>query len=121
MAFRRHLDNADPKGPPERAPAVAAPRGLEAYSFSINSDDYLVLTFPVQEGGADPPSDGLTSSECAVLALVLGGHSNAEVARVRGTSVRTIANQLGAIYRKLGVGSRRELRARQRSRTRVAK
>ena len=66
-------------------------------------------------------SQGLTSSECAVLTLVLGGHSNAEVARVRGTSVRTIANQLAAIYQKLGVGSRRELGARQRSRAGVAK
>ena len=30
---------------------------------------------------------------------------------MRGTSVKTIGNQLHAIYRKLGVGSRHELAA----------
>jgi DNA-binding CsgD family transcriptional regulator len=121
MAFCRYVNCSDPSAPPERAPDVAAPEGLEAYSFHVDSDDYVLFAFAVPEGGGGPASQGLTSSECAVLTLVLGGHSNAEVARVRGTSVRTIANQLAAIYQKLGVGSRRELGARQRSRAGVAK
>lgn len=31
------------------------------------------------------------------------GHSNAEIARARGTSARTVANQLAGLFRKLGV------------------
>jgi DNA-binding CsgD family transcriptional regulator len=41
----------------------------------------------------------------------LAGLSNAEVAIRRGTSPRTIANQLASVLRKLGVGSRYELAA----------
>ena len=122
MDFRRRGNDSDPRVPPEGdAPKVAVPEGLEAYSFGIGSDSYVLLTFPAPEDAVVPTGDGLTSSECAVLALVLGGQSNAEIARARGTSVRTIANQVAAVYQKLGVGSRRELGARQRSRTRVAK
>ena len=51
----------------------------------------------------------LTPAEHAVAIDVLAGLSNAEVARKRGRSRRTIANQLAAIYRKLGIHSRVEL------------
>jgi DNA-binding CsgD family transcriptional regulator len=39
------------------------------------------------------------------------GQSNAAIAKARGTHVRTVANQLAALFRKLGVASRAELRA----------
>ncbi len=39
----------------------------------------------------------------------LRGASNQDIARTRGVSVRTVANQLAAVYRKLGVRSRAEL------------
>jgi DNA-binding NarL/FixJ family response regulator len=39
------------------------------------------------------------------------GLSNAAIARARGRSPRTIANQLQSIYRKLGVASRAEMTA----------
>lgn len=51
----------------------------------------------------------LTRAERDVVRLVLEGRSNAEIALTRGTSPRTVANQLQAIYAKLHVGSRREL------------
>lgn len=54
----------------------------------------------------------LTAAEGQVARLVMEGLSNREIGRRRGSSVRTIVNQLARIYRKLGVGSRRELRAR---------
>jgi DNA-binding CsgD family transcriptional regulator len=54
----------------------------------------------------------LTFSERAVVELVMQGLSNREMALARGVSVQTIANQLTIAYRKLGVQSRRELRAR---------
>lgn len=85
------------------------PEDLEGHSFKIGVDECAVLTFPVAPGrwqstGMAP----LTASERDVAARVLRGQSNAAIARDRGTSPRTIANQLAAIYSKLGVRSRRE-------------
>lgn len=54
----------------------------------------------------------LTAAEQDVALLILRGLSNAAIARVRGTSVRTVANQVAAILDKVGVGSRLELCAR---------
>lgn len=51
----------------------------------------------------------LTSTELEIAHDVLSGFSNAEIARRRGTAVRTIANQVASIYRKLRVRSRLEL------------
>jgi DNA-binding CsgD family transcriptional regulator len=54
----------------------------------------------------------LTKGERSVIDLALSGLTNAAIARQRRSSPRTIANQLAAAYQKLGVGGRRELRAR---------
>lgn len=73
----------------------------------------FVLSFPVA-----PRSGSLTAlpaGQREVATLVLEGRSNREIAALRATSVRTVANQLAAIYRKLGVRSRAELAARLRS------
>jgi DNA-binding CsgD family transcriptional regulator len=51
----------------------------------------------------------LSESEQQIVLTLLEGRSNAEIAEARGTSVKTVANQLQAVYRKLGVGSRDEL------------
>lgn len=51
----------------------------------------------------------LSPSERGVFERLLVGESNLEIARARGTSPRTVANQVVAIFRKTGVGSRREL------------
>ena len=53
----------------------------------------------------------LTDSELHVARLVLDGWANAQIANSRGVSTRTVVNQLKAIYTKLGVHSRRELKA----------
>lgn len=55
--------------------------------------------------------DSLTASEREVVGLVAQGLSNEEIGRSRGRSARTVANQLAAVYRKLGVFSRTELLA----------
>jgi DNA-binding CsgD family transcriptional regulator len=54
----------------------------------------------------------LTQAEREVAESVVRGLANAEIARARGTSVRTVANQMRTLFEKLGVGSRGELRAR---------
>jgi DNA-binding NarL/FixJ family response regulator len=51
----------------------------------------------------------LTASERAVVQLAIRGHSNHEIARLRRSALRTVANQLHAGFEKLGVRSRREL------------
>ncbi len=53
----------------------------------------------------------LTPAERRIVELIASGLSNRVVADARGCTPRTIANQLTAAYRKLGISSRRELRA----------
>jgi DNA-binding NarL/FixJ family response regulator len=54
----------------------------------------------------------LSPSERAVAAATLAGASMRAVALARGSSVRTVGNQLGSCYRKLQVSGRRELMAK---------
>lgn len=54
----------------------------------------------------------LTEAERDVALAVARGLSNAEIAKTRGASPRTIANQVAAILKKLGVSSRVALAAR---------
>lgn len=51
----------------------------------------------------------VSEAELRVVRLVLEGHSNAEVAARLFLSKRTIDTHLTNVYRKLGIGSRREL------------
>lgn len=51
----------------------------------------------------------LTAAERQVVAEITRGASNAQIAAARGTTVRTVANQLQRIFVKLGVHSRAEL------------
>lgn len=53
----------------------------------------------------------LTASEREVLARAAAGESDEQIASARGSARRTVANQLRSAYEKLGIGSRRELRA----------
>jgi DNA-binding CsgD family transcriptional regulator len=51
----------------------------------------------------------LTEAERTVARLAADGMTNHEIARTRGTSVRTTANQMAGILRKLGVASRADI------------
>lgn len=102
-------------GPPvERASfGFSTPDDLDAHSFQIGSDEYVLLSFTVAtEGPRKDALHGLTPSERDIVALALQGQPNAAIASARGRSSRTIANQLATIYGKLGVRSRRELAAK---------
>ncbi len=62
--------------------------------------------------GSAPVIPGcLSAAEREVVEGALRGESNAEIARRRGRSARTIANQLASAYRKLRVASRTEIAA----------
>lgn len=53
--------------------------------------------------------DALTAAERDVLELVGQGLTNAEIARMRSRSARTIANQVASLLRKTGSPTRRKL------------
>jgi DNA-binding CsgD family transcriptional regulator len=91
---------------------LTAPSGLTAHSFVLDAEEFVLLAFPLPAPlpGAVAEAD-LTPSERAVLSLLESGAKSAEIARARQTSPRTVTNQIAAIYRKLGVSSRRELLA----------
>ena len=60
------------------------------------------------EYAGEEASDLLTERETAVLKMAAKGMSNNDIAEELHLSVRTIESHLGAIFNKLGVGSRTE-------------
>jgi DNA-binding NarL/FixJ family response regulator len=50
----------------------------------------------------------LSGAEYAVAGLLVEGKSYAEMALLRGTSVRTVANQVASVFQKVGVSGRSE-------------
>lgn len=82
-----------------------APRDLSCRVIRSHGAELAVLSFT-------PSSEGrLTEAERDVALAVARGLSNGQIAKARGASARTIANQLAAIMKKLGVSSRVELAA----------
>lgn len=83
------------------------PRDLQMTCL-CKSGEYAVLSFSLSPLKL-PQS--FSRAECEVAAAIALGCSNAAIARQRGTSVRTVENQIYGIFRKLGIGSRNELAA----------
>jgi eukaryotic-like serine/threonine-protein kinase len=86
---------------PARAESASGPRVLP---FRLGGARFAVI---IEEPSKGP--DGISNAEREIVRLLRSGLSNAEIARIRGTSVRTVANQVSALMRKLGAGSRLEL------------
>jgi DNA-binding NarL/FixJ family response regulator len=86
-----------------------APLGLSASRLRIGGDDFAVLEWPL---GPACLHAGLTRAEQEVLEAISAGLTNREIAGRRGTSERTVANQVAHLLRKVGAGSRHELVAR---------
>jgi DNA-binding CsgD family transcriptional regulator len=84
---------------------ASVPIDLQASVIELGSGSYILLSF-FRDASAE--SAVLTDAERQVALAILAGRSNAEIARIRGTSPRTIANQVAHIFRKLGVKSRSE-------------
>ncbi len=85
------------------------PTDTRVNRFELADEDLVVVSVPLER---DAEVERLGKAERAVAALVLRGLGNEAIARVRGTSVRTVANQLASLFRKLGVSSRVQLAAR---------
>jgi DNA-binding CsgD family transcriptional regulator len=71
-------------------------------------EELLVLSEPVTSAVAA----SLTPVELEVARAIVQGASNAEIARMRGTAVRTVANQVASILRRLGARSRAHVAAK---------
>lgn len=89
---------------PNDTPRVPVPPGMVAYELDVAGEQIVLFVWQSEES-----SQPLASGEREVLQLVLEGHSNAEIGAARGTSARTVANQVASLLRKLGARSRFEL------------
>lgn len=78
-------------------------------TFNVDDSVLAVVTVPLATGSH---LSKLTPVERHVASLAAEGLSNAAIGRGRGTSERTVANQMASIMRKLKVGSRYQLAAR---------
>lgn len=90
-------------------PQVSPPEALRVTELDLSEGPLLVLSYPLHGSLA---LERLSECEAAAVLLARTGISNREIARIRATSVRTIANQLASAYRKLGGASRACLKAR---------
>jgi DNA-binding CsgD family transcriptional regulator len=90
-------------------PALPVPDDLEAAALPTLAPEFVLLSWPLRSPTMG--ADGLSPAEGEVARLAVAGYGNEEIARARGRAVRTVANQLASVYRKLGVGSRVELAA----------
>ena len=75
---------------------------LQARLAAIVSDQTFVARM-------EDPWDRLTPAELEVVTMLASGLTNAEIARDRGTSTRTVETQIHRTYQKLGVSSRTRL------------
>ncbi|HEV8550748.1 MAG TPA: helix-turn-helix transcriptional regulator [Polyangiaceae bacterium] len=73
-------------------------------TFAHEGEEYRVYSVP----RPDPATiDTLSSAEREVVRLVVERRSNAEIASLRSTSVRTVANQVNSVIHKLRVDGRK--------------
>jgi DNA-binding NarL/FixJ family response regulator len=73
----------------------------------------LTVLPPTTLAAAQAGPEVLTPREAEVLELLQTGRSNAEIAQILHVGVETVRTHVRRVYRKLGVRTRRELRARQ--------
>lgn len=95
--------------------AFFAPCGLRAKlaEVAISGEKLLVGAYPLVN---KRQVEKLTDAEREVVAQLVAGSTNSDIANRRGTSENTVANQVHAIFSKLGVRSRAELAARLHAR-----
>ncbi len=94
--------------------AFFAPSGLRATlaESAVRGDTLMIGAYPLIH---KDHVGKLTDAERSVLASLLAGSTNRDIAHRRDCSEHTVANQMQAIFRKLGVRSRSELAVRLQS------
>jgi DNA-binding CsgD family transcriptional regulator len=93
-------------GDADRDDVVPAPPGLAATIAGFGPAERLHLHYRWPAPRLPPT---LSNTERSMVLDIVGGASREDLALSRGTSPRTVANQLASIFRKLRVGSRVEL------------
>jgi DNA-binding NarL/FixJ family response regulator len=88
---------------------IPLPTDLTTAELTFEGRTYVVLSYPTGGSGIER---AISPAELGVARCVAAGASNAEIAAVRGTSVRTVANQISSILRKTGLSSRCDLARR---------
>jgi DNA-binding NarL/FixJ family response regulator len=83
------------------------------HAIHLASRGLTVLPPATMDGANQVVPEPLTPREADVLELLQGGQSNAEIAQALHVSIETVRTHVRRIYRKLGLRTRRELRARQ--------
>ncbi|MBI2390673.1 MAG: helix-turn-helix transcriptional regulator [Deltaproteobacteria bacterium] len=107
-----HLATAmDKLGVPTRADLARVWAGANAMPVEAAAplDDHERLAVAAADIGERADDPRLNETERGIVAAILRGESNAAIAQARGTSPRTVANQIARMFKKLGVGSRAEL------------
>lgn len=87
-------------------------RSVRVSEIVVGGERLVVLSHALDAPSGSSFGDALTPAEAEVAGLACAGLTNAEIAARRGSSVRTVANQIAAVLRKTGAVSRRELAAR---------
>ena len=108
-ALRRDGRAAEAREPLGAALALA--RDCGALALAEQAYDELTATGARPRKILRTGADALTASERRVAQLAVDGMSNRDIAQALFVTVRTVETHLSHVYRKLGIGSRRELPA----------
>lgn len=111
-----HLSNASAKlGLHTRTAIIQTRAALTRQDPSDTSVAYIERSgkrFAIVAMPTKPPLPAsLSPAEREVVTLAFAAQSNAAIARTRGVSTRTVANQIASAMKKLGVGSRADMAA----------
>jgi DNA-binding CsgD family transcriptional regulator len=108
-ALRRDGRSAEAREPLGAALALA--RECGALALAEHAYEELVATGARPRKILRTGADALTATERRVAQLAVDGMSNRDIAQALFVTVRTVETHLSHAYRKLGIGSRRELPA----------
>ena len=78
---------------------------LRITELEVGEERLVVLSFPL---ASYQLPETLTEAEYEIGLALLQGKSNREISDLRGTSERTVANQIASIFRKMDVSTRAE-------------
>ena len=103
--------------PPRRVPAILVMAAKASRGVAVEGDARVSPLHEVERSYRivsvqrldDRLSDELTPAESYVVRGVVEGRGHADIARARGCSPRTVANQLAAAFQRLKVSGRAEL------------
>jgi DNA-binding NarL/FixJ family response regulator len=107
-ALRRTNKNAASREPLKAGLELAHLCGAERLAARAMQELHTMGARPRREMVSGP--DALTSAEARVAHMAAEGMTNKEIAQALFVTAKTVENQLGAVFRKLFVGSRDELR-----------